>query len=141
MYGIGFYDEYIIRLGNLKDKPDLATPYKIAYLKKLIKNNEVYKFISFQENAEIKLKTLKEGKIWFSFYKILNDETEFQIDYRIKKIVNETGYKQGYIELIINYGLILLLHVEVDKIMTMILSLVLWQMTRFITLFQIIWKV
>lgn len=103
MYGIGFYDEYIIRLGNLKDKPDLATPYKIAYLKKLIKNNEVYKFISFQENAEIKLKTLKEGKIWFSFYKILNDETEFQIDYRIKKIVNETGYKQGYIELIINY--------------------------------------
>ena len=37
MYGIGFYDEYITRLGNLRDKPDLATPYKIAYLKKLIK--------------------------------------------------------------------------------------------------------
>lgn len=103
MYGIGFYDEYITRLGNLRDKPDLATPYKIAYLKKLIKNNEVYKFISFQKNAETKLKTLKEGKIWFSFYKTLNDETEFQIDYRIKKIVNETGYKKGYIELIINY--------------------------------------
>lgn len=83
-----------------KNKPDLATPYKIAYLKKLIKNNEVYKFISFQKNAETKFKTLKEGKIWFSFYKTLNDETEFQIDYRIKKIVNETGYKKGYIELL-----------------------------------------
>ena len=53
----------------------MISSYKIAYLKKLIKNNEVYKFISFQENAEIKLKTLKEGKIWFSFYKILNERS------------------------------------------------------------------
>ena len=59
MYGIGFYDEYLKRMGNLKDKSDMATPYKIEYLKKIIKNNKVYKYISFQENADIKIQTLK----------------------------------------------------------------------------------
>lgn len=34
MYGIGFYDEYLKRMGNLKDKSDMVTPYKIEYLKK-----------------------------------------------------------------------------------------------------------
>lgn len=29
MRGLGFYDEYFKLMGNLKDKPDLATPYKI----------------------------------------------------------------------------------------------------------------
>lgn len=94
MYGIGFYDEYLNRLGNLKDKPDMATPYKIEYLKSIIKDNKVYKFISFQENETIKLQTLIENKIWFSFYKTLNDETEFCIDYSIKKVISETGYKK-----------------------------------------------
>lgn len=103
MYGIGFYDEYLIRMGNLTDKPDLAAQYKIGYLKKLIKDNKVYKFISFQEGAEVKLKTIKEDKIWFSFYKVLNDETEFQIDYKLKKVICRTGYNKEYIELIINY--------------------------------------
>ena len=27
MYGIGFYDEYLNRMGNLRDKPDMATPF------------------------------------------------------------------------------------------------------------------
>ena len=82
MKGLGFYDEYLKLMGNLKEKPDLATPYKIEYLKKIIQNGKVYKFISFEENAEIKISTLLAGKIWFSFYKTLNDETEFEIDYR-----------------------------------------------------------
>ena len=103
MYGIGFYDEYLNRLGNLKDKPDMATPYKIEYLKSIIKDNKVYKFISFQENETIKLQTLIENKIWFSFYKTLNDETEFCIDYSIKKVISKTGYKKENIELLINY--------------------------------------
>lgn len=103
MYGIGFYDEYLKRVGNLKDKPDMATPYKIEYLKNIIKENKVYKFISFQENETIKLQTLIEHKIWFSFYKILNDETEFYIDYRMKRVTNETGYNKEYIKLLINY--------------------------------------
>lgn len=103
MYGIGFYDEYLKRVGNLKDKPDMATPYKIEYLKNIIKENKVYKFISFQENETIKLQTLIQHKIWFSFYKILNDETEFYIDYRMKRVTNETGYNKEYIKLLINY--------------------------------------
>ena len=77
------------RMGNLKDKPDLATAYKIEYLKTIIKGDKVYKFISFQENAVIKLQTRKEQKIWFSFYKTLNDNPEFQINYKIKKLVVE----------------------------------------------------
>ena len=55
MSGLGFYDEYLKLMGNLKDKPDLATPYKIKYLKNIIQNGKVYKFISFEENAEIKI--------------------------------------------------------------------------------------
>ena len=51
MYGIGFYDEYLSRMGNLKNKLDLATSYKIEYLKTLLKDNKVYKFISFKEHA------------------------------------------------------------------------------------------
>lgn len=66
MYGIGFYDEYLNRVGNLRDKPDMATPYKIEYLKNIIKENKIYKFISFQENEAIKLRTLMQHKIWFS---------------------------------------------------------------------------
>ena len=103
MYGIGFYDEYLNRVGNLRDKPDMATLYKIQYLKNIIKENKVYKFISFQENEAIKLRTLMQHKIWFSFYKSLNDETEFYIDYRMKKVVNETGYNKEHIKLLINY--------------------------------------
>lgn len=103
MYGIEFYDEYLLHMGNLKNKPDLATPYKIEYLKTLIKDNKVYKFISFQEHSEIKLKTLMEEKIWFSFYKTLNDDTEFQINYKIKKVVSKTGCSKDYIKLITNY--------------------------------------
>ena len=38
MRGLGFYDEYFKLMGNLKDKPDLATPYKIKYLKKFARN-------------------------------------------------------------------------------------------------------
>lgn len=103
MYNLGFYDEYIKLMGNLKDKPDLATPYKIEYLKKIIQNGKVYKFISFEENAEIKISTLLEGKIWFSFYKLLNDETEFEIKYKVKSVIEKTGYKKEYIDLIVNY--------------------------------------
>ena len=49
------------------------------------------------------MRTLMQHKIWFSFYKSLNDETEFYIDYRIKKVVNETGYNKEHIKLLINY--------------------------------------
>lgn len=103
MKSLGFYDEYIKLMGNLKDQPDLATSYKIEYLQKIIKKGKVYKFISFEENADIKINTLKAGNIWFSFYKTLNDETEFKINYKSKEVIGKTGYNKGYIDLIVNY--------------------------------------
>ena len=47
MNGFGFYEKYVTLMGNLRDKPDRATPYKIDYLRETIKNGKVYKFISF----------------------------------------------------------------------------------------------
>lgn len=106
MSGLGFYEKYVTLMGNLKDKPDRATPYKIDYLRNIIKNEKVYKFISFDEGpnlARMKIDTLKQKKIWFSFYKTLNDETEFQINYDVKKIAKETGRSTGNVHLLINY--------------------------------------
>lgn len=50
-------------------------------MKNIIQNGKGYKFISFEENAEIKISTLLSGKVWFSLYKTLNDDTEFKVDY------------------------------------------------------------
>lgn len=75
----GFYEKYVSLLGNLKDKHDIATPYKTDYLQRIIKAGKVYKYISFDGERNLvkaKIDTLKQGNIWFSFYKTLNDETE-----------------------------------------------------------------
>lgn len=106
MSELGFYENYIRLLSNLKDKTDQATSYKIEYLKKLIKNGKVYKFISFDEDellVRTKIDTLKQKKIWFSFYKDLNDKTEFQIRYDVNKISRETGYSIEKVHLLVNY--------------------------------------
>lgn len=102
---MGFYEVYVALMGNLRDKPDRATPYKIEYLKTIIGDGKVYKFISFEGNRELtenKITTLKQGKIWFSFYKTLNDNTEFQICYDAKKIASRTGRSVKNIDLLIN---------------------------------------
>lgn len=103
MYGIGFYDEYLNRMGNLIDQKEKSTQYKIDYLKSIIKNDKVYKFVSFADNAQIKLETFLEDKIWFSFYKTLNDDTEVKFDYKIKKVVNHTGLDRNQIDRVVNY--------------------------------------
>lgn len=102
----GFYENYVKLMGNLKDQPDRATPYKINYLRKIIKNDKVYKFISFDGEAPLvrtKIDTLKQGKIWFAFYKKLNDETEFHISYNVKKISQKTGRSNHNVHLLVNY--------------------------------------
>lgn len=102
----GFYENYVKLMGNLKGQPDRATPYKINYLKGIIKNDKVYKFISFDGDASLvraKIDTLKKGKIWFSFYKTLNDETEFHINYKVKKISRITGRSINSVHLLVNY--------------------------------------
>ena len=101
----GFYENYVKLMGNLIE-PDRATPYKINYLKKIIKKDKVYKFISFEGDASLvrtKIETLKQGKIWFSFYKTLNDETEFYINYNAKKISQVTGRSTNSVHLLVNY--------------------------------------
>lgn len=103
---MNFYDKYVELCGNLKDKPDRVTPYKIDYLHKIIKDSKVYKFISFDGDESLtrtKINTLKSKKIWFSFYKTLNDETEFQINYDVNKIAMETGRSVSNVHLLINY--------------------------------------
>lgn len=102
----GFYEEYVKLMGDLRDKPDRATPYKIEYLKKIIHKGKVYKFISFEgepTQTKNKVDTLKQRKIWFSFYKKLNDKTEFQIHYDAKKIALKTGRSVDNVNLLINY--------------------------------------
>ncbi len=87
---MSFYEKYVHLCGNLKDKPDRATSYKIDYLKSIIRDGKVYKFVAFNGDSlltETKLKTLKAGKIWFSFYKTLNDDTEFEIKYNADKVM------------------------------------------------------
>lgn len=101
----GFYENYVKLMGNLIE-PDRATPYKINYLKKIIKNDKVYKFISFEGDASLvrtKIETLKQGKIWFSFYKTLNDETEFYMNYNAKNISQITGRSINNVHLLVNY--------------------------------------
>lgn len=103
---MGFYEEYVKRMGNLTDKPDMATPYKNDYLRNIIKNGKVYKFIDFGGDsslAELKLKTLKERKIWFSFYKTLNDDTEFEIKYNADKVSKATGRSVDNVHLLVNF--------------------------------------
>lgn len=103
---MSFYEKYVQLCGNLKDKPDRATPYKIDYLKSIIKNGKVYKFIAFNGNdllTEMKLRTLKEKKIWFSFYKTLNDDTEFEIRYDADKVSKATGRHVDNIHLLVNF--------------------------------------
>lgn len=101
-----FYEEYVKLMGDLRDKTDRATPYKIEYLKKIISKGKVYKFISFEGEAtltKIKVDTLKQGRIWFSFYKTLNDKTEFQINYDAEKVALKTGRSVADVKLLINY--------------------------------------
>lgn len=54
----------------------------------------MYKFISFDENIKLnlnKLSCLKQGQLWFSYYRFLNDETEFDMKYDVNKVSDTTG--------------------------------------------------
>lgn len=83
-----FYDDYFSL--DVKD----ATPFKISYLKSLLNNNKIYKFIPFDDDEklnEIKLQCLNDDNLWFSHFRKLNDPTEFEISYRVKKVRNKLG--------------------------------------------------
>jgi ssDNA-specific exonuclease RecJ len=40
---------------------------------------------------QIKLQCLKKGQLWFSYYKFLNDKTEFDMKYDAKRVSYKTG--------------------------------------------------
>lgn len=85
---LGFYQDYD------KRKHSDLTQYKICFLKSVITDDTVYKFIAFDENEQLnltKLECLKNNQLWFSYYKFLNDRTEFDIKYDILKTSSATG--------------------------------------------------
>lgn len=89
-----FYDEYF------KKTNKEATEYKIKYLKSIIDNNTIYKFIQFNMNQAlnyIKLKALKNEVLWFSYYKLLNDKTEFEINYNVNQVSEKTNKSPQFI--------------------------------------------
>lgn len=84
-----FFEEYFSTNDSKK-----ATKIKLSILKKYITDNQIYKFIQFDENEElnnIKLETLINKKIWFSHYRKLNDPSEYEIVYKVKKISKEVS--------------------------------------------------
>lgn len=103
---MAFYPEYVKRMNLLKDgSTEEETNYKINYLKQIIKNDKVYKFIGLNDTPdknEQKINTLLKGNIWFSQYKILNDQTEFQINYNARKIAKVIGCDEAYIRFIVD---------------------------------------
>lgn len=89
-----FYENYF------KKASDEATEYKIEYLNSIITDNTIYKFIQFDENKELnnlKLNALKKEVLWFSYYRYLNDKTEFKIKYSVKQVSKETNMTYEYI--------------------------------------------
>ncbi|WP_455718374.1 hypothetical protein [Anaerosporobacter sp.] len=92
---MNFYDEYF------KKTNGEATEYKLKYLKSVVNNNTIYKFIQFDENYSlnnVKLNALKDEVLWFSYYKYLNDKTEFEINYDIIQVSRETNKSPEFIK-------------------------------------------
>lgn len=96
---LGFYKEYY------RYSRDKASEFKITYLKSIIENNKIYKFIAFDndETSNLrKLNCLREDMLWFSHYIYLNDKTEFEIKYDSKKVSEETGVRKENIDLLVD---------------------------------------
>lgn len=94
-----FYDEYF-RL-SIAD----ATQYKIKYLQSILKENCIYKFIAFDNNEVLnnsKLLCLQNDQLWFSYYRYLNDSTEFDIIYNKKCVSKKLKSSEDKIEYILN---------------------------------------
>lgn len=87
-----FYSQYIKMAKEITDGiSDDAELFKNQYINNLLNNNKVYKFISFGEKENDKITTFKQGKVWFSYYKSLNDDTECNIPIDMKYVSRVTG--------------------------------------------------
>lgn len=90
MRGINFKSDFCENFFNTSTS--IATEYKINFLKKLIRNDTIYKFIQFNDNEDlnyVKLSLLKNQSLWFSHSRFLNDDTEYEITYSSKKVLNK----------------------------------------------------
>ena len=94
---MSFYREYF------KKTNKEATEYKIEYLKSVIIDNKIYKFILFNENQhlnDLKISAFENEMLWFSYYKFLNDNTEFEIKYDVNEISKRTNKSPKFINFI-----------------------------------------
>lgn len=84
---LNFYKEYF------DGTSDDSTALKLQKLKECIQDGRIYKFIAFTDDNSLntsKLYALENDELWFSHYIYLNDPTEFQIKYDVKKVSNKT---------------------------------------------------
>lgn len=84
-----FYKEYFS-----KETIEEATKVKFDILKRYIKDDKIYKFIQFDGDGllnEKKINLLYGEKLWFSYYKKLNDPSEYEIKYNLKKVASAAG--------------------------------------------------
>ncbi len=96
---LSFYKDYF---GTTIDK---ATELKIKRIKAVVKDDKIYKFILFDDNIDlnnVKLKSLESDNLCFSHYIYLNDPTEFELKYDIKKVANKSGVRKENIKLFVD---------------------------------------
>lgn len=90
-----YYNQYF------NETEEKATEVKKNIIRNLVKDYKVYKFISFGEDVENnlrKIETIKEKKLWFSFYPYLNDDSEFEIKYDINRIAKKLNNQKKLAE-------------------------------------------
>lgn len=88
-----FYNNFIRIPFSAKDT---KIKLKTDIFSEILKDNLLYKYISFTSDISLnnkKLLALKENKLWFAAHYTLrnNDPTEFQITYNPLKVVKSTG--------------------------------------------------
>jgi len=91
-----FYDKYFSL--NNEDAKDFMD----EFIKAKLHDGKLFKFIMFNDNSDlnkIKLETLFNKSVWFSYYKYLNDPNEFTVNYKLKKVVSKTGVNPKSIKL------------------------------------------
>lgn len=82
-----------------------ATSIKETRVKSVVCDGKIYKFIQFDYNETlnaIKLSSLKDRTLWFSHYIYLNDSTEFEINFDVKKVANKSGVKKENVKLFVD---------------------------------------
>lgn len=89
---------------NFKLDADEAVVHKDRYIRNLLEDDLLYKFISFDENDNLnttKIDALINETVWMSHYKQFEDSTELKIPINKYKVSNKTGRTIEKIEFLI----------------------------------------